>query len=160
VIFSSADAVVKLAMVQPAVLASLFDPLDRDRLRPEVTVKVLKAIKQLSMDHNTLGYLHRAGVIRRLVRVIARREGAHITDMYNHALSTMFNLCRLNMDRQLTAAQDGVVPHLMHVTDSLGPMRQLALPMLCELAHVKRARGELWKHNCVEFYLEVLANDR
>lgn len=78
--------------------------------------------------------------------------------MHNHALNTLYNLCRLDQDRQYTAAQDGVVPHLMYVIESQSPLRQFALPVMCDLAHVKRARAELWKHRAVEFYLDLLSD--
>lgn len=62
-------------MSQPEVLALIFEPLDANRLSTDVAVKILKGIKQLSMDHNTLANLHQAGTIRRLVRVLARHDG-------------------------------------------------------------------------------------
>lgn len=154
--FSSADGVVKLAMSQQEVLAGIFDPLDHNRLAADVAVKLLKALKQLSMDHNTLSNMHRAGTIRRIVRVLARHDGPMVTDMHNHALNALFNLTKLDPERQFTAAQDGVVPHLMYIIESQSPLRQFALPLMCDLAHVRRARTELWKCRAVEFYLDLL----
>ena len=145
-------------MSQPDVLSAIFEPLDTNRLPPDVSVKLLKGIKQLSMDHTTLANMHQAGTIRRLVRVLARHDGPNKTDMHNHALNALYNLCRLDQDRQNTAARDGVVPHLMYVIESQSPLRQFALPVMCDLAHVRRARAELWKHRAVEFYLDLLSD--
>lgn len=143
-------------MSQPEVLGMIFEPMDRDRLRPDVLVKMLKGIKQLSMDHNTLSSLQRAGTIRRLVRVLAKREGACVTEMHNHTLNALYNLCKLDQERQYQAAQEGVVPHLMHLIISQSPLKQFALPLICDLAHLKKARSELWKNRGVEFYLDLL----
>jgi len=41
-----------------------------------------------------------------------------------------------------------------------GPLKQLALPLLCDMAHnvgSRRVRDELWEHNTVEFYFTILS---
>lgn len=155
--FSSADGVVKMSMSQIEVLAVLFDTLDR--LRPEVLVKILKSIKQLSMDHNTLVNIQRAGAIRRLVKILGVRQGLFVTEMHNQVLGTMYHLCRLDPDRQYQAAVEGIVPHLQYIIASQSPLKQFALPLICDLAHVKKARPELWQYRGVEFYLDLLEEE-
>lgn len=155
--FSSADSVVKMSMSQIEVLSILFDTMDR--LRPEVLVKILKSIKQLSMDHNTLVNVQRAGAIRRLVKILGVRQGLFVTEMHNQVLGTMYNLCRLDPDRQYQAAVEGIVPHLQYIIASQSPLKQFALPLICDLAHVKKARPELWQFRGVEFYLDLLEEE-
>ena len=50
-----------------------------EELRPELLVKVLKAIKNLSMDLNILVPLQVAGALRRLVPLLGRRSGPNVT---------------------------------------------------------------------------------
>lgn len=152
--FSAADSVVRQHMSSMDVLSVMLDTLEG--LRPEVSVKMLKSIKQLSMDHNTLAHLQKAGAIRRLVRILGRRSGSHVTEMHNQVLNSVYNLCRLDQERQYQAAVEGMVPHLQHIIKSNSPLKQFALPLVCDLAHVKKARPELWKHKGVEFYLDLL----
>lgn len=140
------------------MLTNLLDLIDRDRLHNELVVKLLKAIKQLSMDHNTLSNLQRAGAIGCLVRVLAKRDGPNVKDMHNHVINTLYNLCKLDQERQYIAAKEGIVPHLQFIIDSTSPFRQFALPVLCDIAHVRRARSELWKHNGVDFYINLLSD--
>ncbi len=137
------------------VLTKLFVLFDRGE-RPDVLVKILKTIKQLSMDHATLDDLQNAGTIQLLVRILARREGPNVTEMHNHVLNALYNLCRLDQERQFLAAQAGAIPSLMYVILSQSPLRQFALPIVCDLAHVKKARAELWRNRVVEFYLDLL----
>jgi len=155
--FSSADSVVKTTMSQVEVLSVLFDTLDK--LRPDDVVKILKSIKQLSMDHNTLVNIQRAGGIRRLVKILGVRQGQFVTEMHNQVLGTMYHLCRLDPDRQYQAAVEGIVPHLQYIIASQSPLKQFTLPLICDLAHVKKARPELWQHKGVEFYLDLLEEE-
>jgi len=108
------------------------------------------------MDHNTLANIQKAGAIRRLVKVLAVRQGPFVTEMHNQVLGTMYHLCRLDPERQRQAAVEGIVPHLQYIIASQSPLKQFALPLICDLAHVKKARPELWKHMGVEFYLDLL----
>jgi len=156
-VFSSADGVVKMSMSQFEVLSVLFDTFDI--LRPEVLVKILKSVKQLSMDHNTLNNIQRAGAIRRLVKILGNRQGLFVTEMHNQVLGSLYHLCRLDTDRQYQAAVEGIVPHLQFVIASQSPLKQFALPLICDLAHVKKARPELWKNKGVEFYLDLLEEE-
>lgn len=139
-------------------LGSIFDPLDHNILTPETIAKLLKALKHLSMQHTTLPNMHKAGTILRLVRVLSRHEDPMLTYTRNHAINALYNLTKLDPERQYTAAQDGIVPHLMYIIESQSPSRQFALPLMCNLAHVKKARTELWKYKAVEFYLDLLSD--
>lgn len=156
-IFSHADTVVKGHMAQQEVLKRL---LDRRNGSPEVIVRILKALKFLSMDPNTLEPLQKAKAIEKLMPVFAFRLGGMplVTDMHNQVLSMMFNLVRINRVRQQQAAVAGIIPHLMYFINSNSPLKQFALPIFCDLAHAsKRSREELWKNNGLQQYLELLA---
>jgi len=54
---------------------------------------------------------------------------------------------------------EGIVPHLQYIIASQSPLKQFALPLICDLAHVKKARPELWQYRGVEFYLDLLEEE-
>ncbi|EGG21702.1 putative protein serine/threonine kinase [Cavenderia fasciculata] len=151
ILFSSADSVVRRAMSCVEVIEGLLATLDK--LLPDQLVKVLKSIKQLSMDHNTLASLQAAGTIGALIPYLARH---HSAETQNQVINTMFHLCRIDAERQYLAAAAGIIPHLLFFITTHSPLNQFALPIICDLAHSKKARAELWNHNGVEFYINLL----
>eukprot|EP01112_Ceratiomyxa_fruticulosa_P019583 TRINITY_DN6452_c0_g1_i1.p1 TRINITY_DN6452_c0_g1~~TRINITY_DN6452_c0_g1_i1.p1 ORF type:complete len:1073 (+),score=231.94 TRINITY_DN6452_c0_g1_i1:255-3473(+) len=155
-VFSFADSVVRKTMAHPNTLIVLFDIMHSELISADVLVKILKSLKHLSMDLHTLSSLQEAGAIARLVPFLGRNEGTFVTEMHNQVLNTMYNLCRIDPERQAQAALAGIIPHLQRFITANSPLKQFALPIICDLAHVKRAREELWKHRGVEFYLDLL----
>ncbi|KAH9307045.1 hypothetical protein KI387_011449 [Taxus chinensis] len=80
--------------------------------------------------------------------------------LISHALNALINLCKINKRRQEQAAENGIIPHLMHfiVTDS--PLKQTALPLLCDMAHASRyTREQLRVHNGLDVYLSLLDDE-
>ena len=77
--------------------------------------------------------------------------------MSNHIFQTCYNLCRLNKSRQEEAAQAGILPSLKRVIESSSPLKQFALPILCDLASAgKSCRILLWQHDGLSLYLRLL----
>ena len=77
--------------------------------------------------------------------------------MSNHIFQTCFNLCRLNKSRQEEAAQAGIVPCLQRVIETTSPLKQFALPILCDLSSAgKSCRKVLWAHDGLGMYLKLL----
>ena len=77
--------------------------------------------------------------------------------MANHIFQTCYNLCRLNKSRQEEAAQAGIIPSLKRVIESSSPLKQFALPILCDLASAgKSCRHLLWQHDGLSMYLRLL----
>lgn len=90
-------------------------------------------------------------------QVSALYDNPRASDVHNQVLMTLYNVCRINKVRQEIAAESGVVPCLQRVILVNSPMNQFALPMLCDLAHgSKKCLNELWRHDCVNFYLRIL----
>jgi len=187
VLFSQGDAVVKEHMCDGAVLEGLLEaihpgspifsaehqPRERERPLPLIRhsdeyvsamLKVLKCIRNLSMEPLTLEKLDRAGAIPTLVRLLNEQEaeGPAISDakrkeVENIVLQSMFYLCRINRNRQTHAAQAGVIPSLIKVVRNSSPLKQFALPILCDLAHASpTARAHLWTYDSVSLFLELL----
>lgn len=138
-------------------------------------VHMLKAVKHLSMNANLLEVLQNANAIEILVRLLDEdRGGPHGTasrsfnmralysgcasqEISNHIFQTCYNLCRLNKSRQEEAAQAGIIPCLKRVIETSSPLKQFALPILCDLASAgKSCRNLLWQHNGLSLYLKLL----
>lgn len=82
-----------------------------------------------------------------------------VQEMANHIFQTCYNLCRLNKLRQEEAAQAGIIPSLMRVIESQSPLKQFALPILCDLASAgKSCRMLLWQHDGLAMYIRLLAD--
>ncbi|KAE9358833.1 MAP3K epsilon protein kinase 2 [Phytophthora rubi] len=185
--FSQGDAVVKEHMCDGAVLEGLLEaihpgaqcfdseeqPKENKRTLPLIRhsdefvaamLKILKCIRNLSMEPLTLEKLDRAGAIPTLVRLLNEQEaeGPSISDVRrkeveNIVLQSMFYLCRINRNRQTHAAQAGVIPSLIKVVRNSSPLKQFALPILCDLAHASpTARAHLWTYDSVTLFLELL----
>lgn len=75
-------------------------------------------------------------------------------------LFALFNLCKINKRRQEQAAENGIIPHLMHFIMSDSPLKQNALPLLCDMAHASRnSREQLRAHDGLDVYLSLLEDD-
>ena len=75
-------------------------------------------------------------------------------------LSALFNLCKINKRRQEQAAENGIIPHLMLFIMSDSPLKQYALPLLCDMAHASRnSREQLRAHGGLDVYLSLLDDE-
>lgn len=75
-------------------------------------------------------------------------------------LNALFNLCKINKRRQEQAAENGIIPHLMHFIMSDSPLKQYALPLLCDMAHASRnSREQLRAHGGLDVYLSLLDDE-
>lgn len=80
-------------------------------------------------------------------------------EIENHIFQTCYNLCRLNKSRQEEAAQAGIIPLLKRVVEANSPLKQFALPILCDLASAgKSCRTLLWQHDILNVYLRLLSD--
>ncbi|PWN40644.1 hypothetical protein IE81DRAFT_335186 [Ceraceosorus guamensis] len=157
-IFSNSDSWLKTKVATRGVLRRMLQAcflLDGKPL-----TLLLKSIKCLSMGGTSiLDELQKADTIPTLVRVLGERaEGAHSSEIINQVLSATFSLCRLNKSRQEEAASAGVIPHLLQVVRSKSPLKQFALPILCDFAHAGKATRKAMNRDGggVQFYLELL----
>lgn len=147
-------------------------------LEPEYLVVMLKAVKHLSMSPNLLEVLQNANAIDILIKILDEQSTgpystvspsyltseceefdtkSAIQEMSNHIFQTCYNLCRLNKTRQEEAVQAGIIPSLKRVIESSSPLKQFALPILCDLASAgKSCRTALWQHDGLSMYLHLL----
>ncbi|KWU43305.1 kinase-like protein [Rhodotorula sp. JG-1b] len=154
---SQSDHKVKEAIAQRRIISRLVSAVKL--LQSESLVGVLKSIKNVSMVTATLDALQSAGVIEMLARILATPtvSGRLAAEFQNPAVNTLFNLCRLSKSRQDAAAAAGVIPLLQKIVSDNSPLKQFALPILCDFAHASRAcRRRLWAHDGVAFYVQLL----
>lgn len=123
-------------------------------------VTMLKFIKNLSMLSSTHEALQNSNAIDILIDLLKdTRHQKNSREISNQVLNTMYNLCRHNKSRQEEAALSDVIPLLKEVVTGGGPLKEFALPILCELAHSgKVARKMLWQARGLQFYITMLAD--
>ncbi|KAJ3845006.1 armadillo-type protein [Lentinula raphanica] len=153
---SQSDSYVRHAVGTRKVIRRLLRACEL--LEPGCLVLMLKAVKHLSMNVSLLDVLQNANAIEILVRILEEQASSpHSTEMSNHIFQTCFNLCRLNKSRQDEAAQAGIIPCLQRVAETQSPLKQFALPILCDMASAgKSCRMLLWQHNGLNMYLRLL----
>ncbi|KAI8022281.1 MAP3K epsilon protein kinase 1 [Camellia lanceoleosa] len=156
--FSGADTTVKSYMCSQSLLSRLFQMFNR--IEPPILLKLLKCINLLSTDPHCLENLQRADAIKYLIPNLDLKEGPLISQIHHEVLNALFNLCKINKRRQEQAAENGIIPHLMHFIMSDSPLKQYALPLLCDMAHASRnSREQLRAHGGLDVYLSLLEDE-
>ncbi|KAI9717479.1 MAG: hypothetical protein M1828_007179 [Chrysothrix sp. TS-e1954] len=159
-LFSQAENHVKESVANRIVLKRILK--DLPSMSPNHLITMLKFVKNLSMLSTTLDALQNSNAIEALIDLLdwaMTEKLPHLRDVSNHVLNTMFNLCRLSKARQEDAALNGVIPLLMRVVKTERPLKEFALPVLCDMAHAgKVGRQMLWQHKGLSFYTSLLAD--
>ncbi|XP_027179059.1 MAP3K epsilon protein kinase 1-like isoform X2 [Coffea eugenioides] len=156
--FARADTTVKSHMCSQSLLSRLFQMFNK--IEPPILVKLLKCINQLSMDPHCLEQLQRADAIKYLIPNLDLKEGPLVSQIHHEVLHALFNLCKINKRRQEQAAENGIIPHLMQFIMSDSPLKQYALPLLCDMAHASRnSREQLRAHGGLDVYLSLLEDE-
>ncbi|KIW46831.1 uncharacterized protein PV06_02463 [Exophiala oligosperma] len=158
-VFSQAENYVKELVAERTVLHRVLKNLKR--MSPSHQVTMLKFIKNLSMLSNTLDALHNSNAIDVLSELLSNSMNKpHFREMSNQILNTIYNLCRLSKRRQEDAALVGIIPILIKIVkQEKTPVKEFALPILCDMAHSTRAaRRELWQNKGLAFYVSLLSD--
>ncbi|CAH1414739.1 unnamed protein product [Lactuca virosa] len=153
--FAGADSTVKSYMCSQSLLSRLFQMFNK--IEPPILLKLLKCINLLSTDPHCLEHLQRADAIKHLIPNLDLKDGPLVSQIHHEVLNALFNLCKINKRRQEQAAENGIIPHLMRFIMSDSPLRQYALPLLCDMAHASRnSREQLRAHGGMDVYLSLL----
>ena len=130
-------------------------------MSPNHQITMLKFIKNLSMLSTTLDSLQNSNAIDVLTDLLRNSsKEAHYREISNQILNTIYNLCRLNKSRQEDAALNGIIPVLQHIIKTKGPLKEFALPVLCDMANSgKVGRRELWRNKGLAFYISLLSDE-
>lgn len=129
-------------------------------MTPTHQITMLKFIKNLSMLSTTLESLHSADAIDELIDVLdSSMRKKHFREISNQVLNTLFNLCRLDKERQEYAAVNGIIPPLLSIMRTEHPPKEFALPILCDMAHSgPKGRRYLWLNQGLDFFVSLLAD--
>jgi serine/threonine protein kinase len=157
-LFSQAENHVKETVADRMVLKRVLK--DLRRMSPQHQITMLKFIKNLSMLAATLEPLQNSNAIEVLTDLLgANMNAPHFREISNQVLNTMYNLCRLSKERQEDAALNGVIPLLQRIVQTERPLKEFALPILCDMAHSgKVGRKVLWQNKGLQFYVSLLAD--
>jgi len=130
------------------------------RMTPNHQITMLKFIKNLSMLATTHDALQNSNAIEVLTDLLeSSMKLPHFREISNQVLNILYNLCRLSKARQEDAAENGLIPLLQHIVHTEWPLKEFALPILCDMAHSgKVGRGRLWQHNGLQFYISLLGD--
>ena len=123
-------------------------------------VTMLKFIKNLSMLASTHEALQNSNAIDILIELLKETKlHPRGREMSNQILITLYNMCHHNKSRQEEAALSDIIPLLKDVVQEGGPLKEFALPLLCQLAHSgKIARKMLWDARGLTFYVGMLSD--
>ena len=157
-IFSQAENYVKEFIADRNVLHKVLKNLRK--MNPNHQITMLKFIKNLSMLSTTLDALHNSNAIDVLTDLLGNSMNlSHFKELSNQILNTLYNLCKLHTKRQTDAAVNGLIPILIKIVKQERPLKEFALPILCDMAHASRAaRRELWQNKGLAFYISLLSD--
>lgn len=129
-------------------------------MSPNHQITMLKFIKNLSMLDRTHEALESANAIEILADLLSSSKSKpNYLEISNQILNTMYNLCRLSHERQAEAAHSGLIPILQDIVWTERPLKEFALPILCDMAHSgKMCRKILWSNKGLQFYVKLLAD--
>ncbi|KAK2805354.1 hypothetical protein FQN51_000180 [Onygenales sp. PD_10] len=157
-IFSQAESHVKEMVAERTVLHRVLKELKR--MTPVHQITMLKFIKNLSMLSTTLECLQNSNAIDVLTELLGdTMRGPHFREVSNQILNTIYNMCRLSKQRQEDAALNGIIPLLQKIVKTERPLKEFALPILCDMAHSgKVGRSQLWRNKGLTFYVSLLSD--
>ncbi|KMU72375.1 serine/threonine-protein kinase 3 [Coccidioides immitis RMSCC 3703] len=157
-IFSQAESHVKEMVAERTGRHRVLKELKRMSPSPQITM--LKFIKNLSMLSTTLEALQNSNAIDVLTELLrSTMKGPHFREVSNQILNTIYNMCRLSKSRQEDAALNGIIPLLQKIVKTERPLKEFALPILCDMAHSgKVGRRELWRNKGLAFYISLLSD--
>ncbi|KAL1627655.1 Protein kinase of the Mitotic Exit Network [Neofusicoccum ribis] len=157
-LFSQAETHVKELVADRMVLKRVLK--DLQRMRPANQITMLKFIKNLSMLTTTHEALQNSNAIEVLTDLLSSSmKLPHFREVSNQILNILYNLCRLSKPRQEDAALNGVIPLLQTIVKTEWPLKEFALPILCDMAHSgKVGRKVLWQNKGLQFYISLLSD--
>lgn len=157
-LFSQAENHVKELVADRMILKRVLK--DLRRMSPNHQITMLKFVKNLSMLATTHDSLQNSGAIEALTDLLsASIDSVGFREISNQVLNIMYNLCRLSKTRQEDAALNGIIPLLQKIVKTERPLKEFALPILCDMAHSgKICRKILWQNKGLQFYISLLAD--
>ncbi|ODN75633.1 STE/STE11/CDC15 protein kinase [Cryptococcus wingfieldii CBS 7118] len=124
----------------------------------KLLITAIKAIKHLSTSPQLIEVLQNSNAMDILVELLGKSiKGSHSNEICSHLFQTIYSMTRLSKSRQEEAASSGIIPLLKRVIQNKSPLKQFALPILCDLANAgKGSRRLLWQNDGLRLYLDLL----
>jgi hypothetical protein len=157
-IFSQADSYVKRMIGRRTVFRSLLRRYGK--LTESNQIRVLKFIKSMSIVEPNLKVLQDSNAIEKLVTIVYQsKQTPRYKEVVNQILPIMSNMCRLSAERQTQAASAGLIPVLQDVARQGWPIKEFALPILCDMAYAGlTCRNALWTNDVLSTFLFMVAD--
>lgn len=154
-IFSTAGSQVKDYMAARIFMIEIIDSLEYLHVKQKLTV--MRVLRNLSSSPPVLETLHRMNCCGMFIELLSASDLAIDKDLRNQSIFLMFNYCRVNKSRQERAALNDIVPPLLQLIADNDPLKQFALPILCDLAHTSRTCRQILEQNDVlSLFLRLL----
>ncbi|KAL1412966.1 Protein kinase of the Mitotic Exit Network [Vanrija albida] len=153
---AQADVHVRDAFATRTIMMRLLKALDL--LPRKLLVTAIKAIKHLSTSPQLIEVLQNSNAMEVLVDLLSKSlKGSYSNEISSHIFQTIYSMCRLSKARLGEAASSGIIPLLKRVINTKSPLKQFALPILCDLANAgKESRRLLWQNDGMRLYLDLL----
>lgn len=153
---AQADARVREAFATRTVMMRLLKACDL--LPRKLLVTAIKSIKHLSTSPQLIEVLQNSNAMEILVDLLGKSiKGSHSNEICSNIFQTIYSMTRLSKSRQEEAASSGIIPLLKRVIQSKSPLKQFALPILCDMANAgKGSRRLLWRNDGLGLYLNLL----
>ncbi|OXG28291.1 STE-group protein kinase [Cryptococcus neoformans Ze90-1] len=153
---AQADARVREAFATRTIMIRLLKACDL--LPRKLLVTAIKAIKHLSTSPQLIEVLQNSNAMEILVDILGKSiKGSHSNEICSHIFQTIYSMTRLSKSRQEEAASSGIIPLLKRVIQNKSPLKQFALPILCDMANAgKGSRRLLWHYDGLSLYLDLL----
>ncbi|WVO23738.1 uncharacterized protein IAS62_005094 [Cryptococcus decagattii] len=153
---AQADARVREAFATRTIMMRLLKACDL--LPRKLLVTAIKSIKHLSTSPQLIEVLQNSNAMEILVDLLGKSiKGSHSNEICSNIFQTIYSMTRLSKSRQEEAASSGIIPLLKRVIQSKSPLKQFALPILCDMANAsKGSRRLLWQNDGLALYLDLL----
>jgi len=160
-VFSLGDADVKLRIVSDSVMPNLKKAVELMDPRSKGMLSMLNMIRNISFDRHTLNQLAIFIVPLLNIGMSFVKQNVFVKEIFNQVTHSLFHLCRLyHKKRQETAVKAGLIPFLMFVIANNKPLKDFAVPLLCELAKTSEVTREtLLANNGITFYIDILKDN-
>ncbi|KAE8540292.1 hypothetical protein D1P53_003236 [Cryptococcus gattii VGV] len=153
---AQADARVREAFATRTVMMRLLKACDL--LPRKLLVTAIKSIKHLSTSPQLIEVLQNSNAMEILVDLLGKSiKGSHSNEICSNIFQTIYSMTCLSKSRQEEAASSGIIPLLKRVIQSKSPLKQFALPIICDMANAgKGSRRLLWQNDGLGLYLDLL----
>jgi len=160
-VFSMGDSEVKTKICSKDILANIKSAIKMMAPRSKEVIMLLNMLRNVSFERVVLNQLNVMIVPLLEVAMFFVKKGEFLPEVFNQITHCLFHTCRLNKGRQELAAKSGLIPVLLFVINNNKPLKEFAVPLMCELAGSSSVtRSILLDNNGMTFYLDLLKDSK